>query len=438
MLSLVVLGLLLMGVVILFRYPSGIPYYYMVWFSLFIYIEGLVFRIDYSDVSFDKKTQLYYLIFSSIAVSVLKYKRLFRDDFLIRAFFLLCYIVLLAFLRGGGGFLFFMIQMVAFVPLWIIFNSTSSFSTNLFERIVRFFLILELVLGVIQIVFNVAYPSYTEREIRNGALNVVGTFSRYNVYAEQISLLSLSLLIISFYQTKKQMWLDWLLVGLGFVVVVMAGARTQLLAMMVSLTVILFYRMSNKWKLSFIVVMVSIFLLSQNISYGQSENVNINRQLELFKIYTDSKYLSQGATSHLSFYLLKEFTSSPETFLIGSGKLFTQTLGYGGLVMRGGVMYDSFLLLFLCETGIIGIILLTLCLYSILKKSRFNRNAMAILLFLLIVSVTDWGFFEGYSVIYLFFIIKYQNERNKDLQFHHSASQHSRDVEPVLGEYSAT
>ena len=220
----------------------------------------------------------------------------------------------------------------------------------------------------------------------------------------------------------------------------MSGARTQLLAMTVTMSIILFDKISRRMRFPFIVLMISVFFLFQNVNNeGQTfENANLNRQMELMKIKTESNYLSQGSTSQLSFYLLNEFISSPQTYLTGPGKLFTEVRGYGGRVMRGGLMYDSFLLIFLCETGFIGIVLLTLCLFSILKKCRFNRNAMAILLFLLIVSVTDWGFFEGYSVIYFLFIIKYINGKTEDLQRHHSTSQHSRVVEPLLGKYSAT
>ena len=256
------------------------------------------------------------------------------------------------------------------------------------------------------------YPSYTDGAIaENGAINIVGTLRRYNAFAENCGLLILSLIFIYFRDRKfisTLMLLLLILVGSYWIFI--AGARTVLVAYVASLFVIVFFQYRKAGIVISICGVLFLFLFSPLLKGQLSQLDNFDRFENLVEVSNGDVDMTSHTTLSLSVLLYEEYISSTQNIIIGPGQLFTSSFGYQGMITTEETMADSCEMLYLCETGLIGAVFLITFLVLIINGGGKRLFPMALVIYLLIVAVTDYGLFNGACAIYFLFVADYSSK----------------------------
>lgn len=417
--------LFIIGVFLYLRKPVYAPIYYLFWCSFFAFAIDIVFPLQVNEETYKFNTfSILYIFFCGFLHITRNLQHYWKNDFspLLLSLLLIFYLVFLTYYRGNGTrFLSFFLPWFTILPVWLILL-TEEVDWEKYEKFLRYAIILELVLGLSQYLLGLGYSSFVEEYAENGAENVVGTFRRYNAFADNMSLLILSTLAIRLVKEVRISVVDYVLMAVGYVLVFYSGARTELAALSLAIILLFFARYRHNFK-ALAVLSVLLVIVGARVVQGTGEEINRSevenneqRQFQAINAIGDSEnvYLEEQSTFALSILLWNEYISS-DNYLFGPGKLFENQFGYLGLVCEGGAMYDSFLALFLCETGLIGVVLLVLILITIIRSCQRPSYALAILAYLFIVSFTDFGLFQGNSAIFLFLCIGYINKFEEEI-----------------------
>ncbi len=419
----------IIGVFVFAFRPKLTPIYYLLWPTFFIFVSSIFFSLTYEVANDSERYAMNYVWLCACMTIILRFKSYNKTDKLIILLLgiLVFYIFLLGYTRGALKlFQSWARGYFCFVPLWLIMKS-HNISFDNYRRYIYFALLFEVVLGIIQVSTGMFYPSYTDGEIAdNGTVNITGSLTRYNYYADNVSLLVLSAFYLIIMKYKAIGNIDkgiCILVVLGIIIVSLSGARTELIALLVSIPLLVLSLFKQKRKIiikTCIVFGIIISFFGSALSFSsddfraqQGEN-NYFRQLMILDYFSGEKSLTESSTFFFSAVLLNDFFSDPSKMMTGPGKLYTTTSGYGGVVTSKEWMWDCFLALLLCEMGIIGYAFLTLFLYLIIKDTHNIFISLGVLLYLLLVSVTDYGLFHGVSAIYLLFTVVYSQNVNNN------------------------
>lgn len=248
---------------------------------------------------------------------------------------------------------------------------------------------------------------------------VNGTFIRNNVFVEIITPLVM-LLVYYDYQTSQKFSLgDIIIVLVTLYVVYDSGVRTALVAVIPILLYVFYVLLGFIFKtkrgrifamLFFGLCVYSVYYLVNNIAeqtgvtYTKNATDSSERQAVLLSMFNDSDFAEDQTTLGLSFVVL---STLPENPILGSGKLF-QGKGYGGFISKDeGNITDATLAIYLSETGLIGIVLLSFIYYVLLNKIGVDNNlSRLIFIYLLLVTIVDSGLFFIGNVMLLFISMK--------------------------------
>lgn len=416
--------LFIIGIIIFFIRPRLVPLYYLLWTTMLIIICNMLFPMTFEEsnmVGHVHSTN--YIWLCGLLTIAIHLKKLNKNEKII-VITLLClflYVFILGLSRGVlGAFQGWLRTFFCFVPLWFLVKY-HNIKFESYGNYIIYSFVIEFALVLFQTISGL-YPSYTNGEYaENGAVNIVGTFRRYNEFADNMCLLILSLIFIYYKKQNfipKYIFFTFLAIGISLVAI--AGARTELAAIIVSLSVVIYFGFPQWRKKIFIVGLLGLIILGagyrisleKDTSISANES-NYNRQLQLLDFLEGEGDVTEESTLFLSVFLLGEYFSSPDNMLTGPGLLFTNINGYYGLVTVDYHRCDSFLALLLCETGIVGYIILISFLVLIIRNSKEKLFPIATLLYLLIISITDFGLFQGYSAIYWLLIVSYSKPLSK-------------------------
>ena len=418
--------LLLIGLFFFFKKPIYGLFYYILWCSFACFIVDIFIPIQIYEQSylFDKTAYLYIYICGIIhVVRNIQYYNRYEIIPLILSVLLLGYVVFLGVMRSTLlPFMTLFSYWLTFIPMWLLFRTEGDELDLLkIKKYLRIALSVEIVLAVSQYMFGFGYSSFVSSIAENGAENIVGTFRRYNLFADNVSLLVLSILIIFFHKIQVVSFVDFILILLGIILVFFSGARTEFAALLLALSFVLIARFKSNWQLLIVFVSLSFVVVSTVIAnldsiFDADSEGNEQRQLQAINGVTEGQndYLGETSTLFLTVLLWNEFTKDTDNYLFGPGKLYESKFGYLGIVCDGGSLSDSFLALYLCETGIVGVVLLFLVLLAIVVSCIQPLYALSMVLYLLVVSLTDPGLFQGNSAFFLFLCIAYINKREQD------------------------
>ena len=146
------------------------------------------------------------------------------------------------------------------------------------------------------------------------------------------------------------------------------------------------------------------------VTYTKNAENSSERQAVLLSMLNDDDFAEKQTTLGLSFVVLSTFPDNP---IIGSGKLF-QGKGYGGFISwEAGNVTDATLAIFLCEVGVIGL-LIWLYIYHIIIN-KIGKGALLpklIFFYLLIITIADPGLFFIGNVLSLFVSVSLCNGLN--------------------------
>lgn len=411
---------LIIGVYLYIKKPIYSIYFYVLWCTVFSYLCDFIVPMEFQDAYKFPQMALRYIWLCGLVHIILKYTNSYtaniRKSILTITFFFIFFVVLLGEFRGTlKPLALWLMSYFAFIPLWLII-CTEKIDIALYEKYIRWALIIELSLGVMQWA-GYGYASYVEQISGNGLRTIAGTFQRYNAYAENLSLLLLSYMVIivlyECYSTKINKYLC----AISYIMIFLSGARAQSIAIIISSSLLLYFYIRKKSsRILWLFLAGVLVLLIINISFSnhyfdrEKSESTINRQMEMVSSASDRNYFKESSTLALTFLLLDEYVSDAENLLTGPGKLFKSKYGYQGIICVDGVMYDSDFMLYVCETGLVGLLFLSLFVYFIVQSCRVKVVSISFISFLLFVSVTDFGLFEGRGAVYMFMAINFANQ----------------------------
>lgn len=399
----------LIGLIAYYKKPAVSPLYYTFWCTVLGYIIDCFIGIELVDSQALTTMAMNYIYLCSIAQIIRKRSIILKKErwLLLVAMVLYGYVTYLALSRGSGGaFIGLMRIYFTIVPLWIIIK-TEKIPRKLYVNYIVYALSLELTLSMVQLVLDFGFPSFVERyDVANGALNLSGTLWRYNAFAENISLLALCLLAVCYKkETFKFTQGKLILLFLTLFMVLMSGSKNVFGALFISLCIISYATYFRKRK-KLLMGIIAFFLLFGGaiLSYLAAIDPEKLRMLDLMRFTSEDDYITSGSTLFISYGLLEELFSEPSALLKGLGHLYSG--GYlDGFVNPEEYMWDSYLALFLCEVGVLGVFFWSLFLRDI-YRARPDFLTAATLVFLLLVSITDAGIFEGFSAVFLLIVVK--------------------------------
>lgn len=395
-----------------FYRPKLVPFYYLLWTTFLFFLLDLFVVVSYEEANYDlhKSSTLY--IWLCCAMTLVNNPRKIWNSYkklIITLFLFILYVLCLGLSRGTlMPFIKWIGEYFVFVPLWILMCNVKM-DFKLYKNFVIIAFLVEIIIVLFQLVTGL-YPSYTLGKFaENGTFNIVGTLKRYNEFADIMSLLLLSLFyIVSIKQIHFSKRVLYLVASIGVILIYMAGARTEFVAFILSMSIILYFQF-KKWRILYIAtVLIIVLLIGRDLTLKESnmkDPSNYNRQIELLDYFQGRSDVSEKSTLFLSSLLIDEYLQHQSQILTGPGLLFTSNYGYKGVVTKNYSMWDSFLALLLVETGIIGYLFLLTFLTFVIRLSKNKRYPMVMLLYLLIVSTTDYGLFQGFSAIYLLFVV---------------------------------
>lgn len=254
---------------------------------------------------------------------------------------------------------------------------------------------------------------------------VNGTFIRNNVFIEFITPLVMILVYYEYKIRNKISLGSIFLIIVGLYLTYNTGVRTAIVAIIPIALICFYYRLGSIYKTKrgrilallffFFIIYSGYYYINQladetGVTYTKNATDSSERQAVLLSMLNDDDFAEQQTTLGLSFVVLSTFKENP---LIGSGKLL-QGKGYGGFInIDAGNETDATLAIFLCETGIIGIVLLIM-IYLLIIRRHGNGFILTklIFLYLLIVTISDPGIFFIGNMLTLFISITIGNHFN--------------------------
>lgn len=404
-----------------FFYSQYLFHFLLLW----ICFSPLILNIVYTIEEDEYYKILAWTTYLSYVIAILEYGRnkvrnKWQGVLIISILSLISYYILLSIFRGTSMMdsLKYMIGNVGFL-ISLTFITNKKCKIHSLISLIRKIVIFELVLSLLQ--------PYTDLLNFHAALHgddvmtsmVNGTFIRNNVFVEFIIPLVMLLVYYDYQISQKIMPNDILIVLITLYVVYDSGVRTALVAILPVIIYVFYVLLGFIFKtkksrmfamLFFCICMCSVYFFVNNmaeqtgVTYTKDATDSSERQAVLLSMINDSDFAEDQTTLGLSFVVLSTLSENP---IIGSGKLF-QGNGYGGFISKDeGNITDATLAIYLCETGLIGIILLSFIYYVLLKKIGGDNNlSRLIFIYLLLVTIVDSGLFFIGNIILLFISIK--------------------------------
>lgn len=410
--------LTIIGILVLF-YKKGeylIQYLY-IWILFSPVLYSIITYLSITDywIIITWNNRLVLLVFLIIIFSKKKHINQIKKTFFIYIFFCLYYIFT-SLLRGVG-----FIESIQYsygcylslVCLPIIF--TLKTDCNKLIKFLDVILWSEIIIGLIQVKFpSLNYNSVIET-CSDGFSPLCGTMHGNNTYSEYIlclwyamTYIHLRLKSFNIYNVIQSIFVLYLLIQSGIRIVLVAAFP---------LYTYLFVRFylknngkTNKLRLLYTCITISLclFLIIKTfagigVTYTNNATSNIERTAVIASVFLDNSYLLTHTTFALTYDVLKYL---PINYIFGPGLLYINS-GYDGYInFLAGNVTDATLAIYICETGIIGLIFLIFFIRNIYKNyCESNKSILFLIISLLLLSITDSGFFTGVNLLTLFTMI---------------------------------
>lgn len=405
-------------------YTQYLFHYFLVWICFFPLVFNFFYTIE-TDEYYKILTWAIYLSYAIAILDILRYG--IKDKWIQRVLLivvsLVAYYSALSFFRGTdliASVKYITGNLGFLVSLSIIGNKECEIISLL--KLIRFIVFFEILLAFFQ--------PYTDFLNFHAALNgddvmtamVNGTFIRNNVFIEFLTPLVMLLVYFDYKQTQKILPHTVIIVLLLLYETYNSGVRTALVAVIPIIVYVFYcllgYRIKTKKGrilamifFGFCIITVYSFVQSlaeeTGITYTDNATDSSERQAVLLSILNDADFAEDQTTLGLSFVVLSSFSENP---LLGPGKLF-QGNGYGDYInMNEGNVTDATLAIFLCETGVVGFLLLLFIYYVILNKIGLSHPfPKLVFIYLFIVTIADPGIFFLGNILLLFISITLVN-----------------------------
>lgn len=409
--------LFIIGLWIYRSYPQYILHYVLLWICFAPWIINLGYSIEEEDY-WNILTWAVYLSYAIAITDIARNK--VKDKWIKKIFFLMSCLVLvysmLSFFRGTSfiSSLKYIVGNTGFlVSLSVIYLKQSELKSLI--KLIRAIVYFELALAFIQPFTDLLnYEAVLSGDdVMTSIVN--GSFIRNNVFIEFLTPLVMLLVYVDYQRHKKVLLRSVVVILFLLYETYNTGVRTALVAILPIIIYMFYHLLGFFFKtpksrilamLLFGLSMYSLYSFVNNmaantgVTYTQNATDSSERQTVLLSMLNDSDFAENQTTLGLSFIVL---STLPENPLLGPGYLF-QGNGYGNFInMEEGNVTDATLAIFICETGLLGLILLLIVYYVILcKMSIPNLLTLLIFIYLFIISIVDSGVFFMGNMLVLF------------------------------------
>lgn len=409
--------LFIIGLWIYRSYPQYILHYVLLWICFAPWIINLGYSIEEEDY-WNILTWAVYLSYAIAITDIARNK--VKDKWIKKIFFLMSCLVLvysmLSFFRGTSfiSSLKYIVGNTGFlVSLSVIYLKQSELKSLI--KLIRAIVYFELALAFIQPFTDLLnYEAVLSGDdVMTSIVN--GSFIRNNVFIEFLTPLVMLLVYVDYQRHKKVLLRSVVVILFLLYETYNTGVRTALVAILPIIIYMFYHLLGFFFKtpksrilamLLFGLSMYSLYSFVNNmaantgVTYTQNATDSSERQTVLLSMLNDSDFAENQTTLGLSFIVL---STLPENPLLGPGYLF-QGNGYGNFInMEEGNVTDATLAIFICETGLLGLILLLIVYYVILcKMSIPNLLTLLIFIYLFIISIADSGVFFMGNMLVLF------------------------------------
>lgn len=339
-------------------------------------------------------------------------------------FIVLLYSIFLSLYRGVSIFSTVKFVFGSFFEVLILLGLyKSKINKDSLVKLFNFILIVEVFFAIFQYFTGFRfYPVYNDI----AGAEVSGTFIGANLLSEFVPLILYVLIYIEDYKKRRISAYHWVLFFLVSFMVFISGVRMALIChtLISTILVIKVYRLNLLFKRNPIPMIVissilvyfgymvfSSFLGQSEVSFDNQVSSAVERQNVLTSIFLQDDYLSEHTTLYYTFFVLSFLPNNP---IFGPGLLYMSPSGYGGVVnSTSSALTDCTMAIYICESGIIGVLLFILIYTQLIKKLCHNSfGAKLLLAYLLILTITDPGIFfvANYLIFISLILIGKQNE----------------------------
>lgn len=412
--------LLIVGVCVFFVKRQLAPFYFIIWCMMGSYfVDCFVAPLsEEGDFHLIYSRAYLYVLFCCLVVAI-RDMRLFlkiNGKNLVIYLLYMAYVIVLGLIRGGEvkDFLGYVRLATMSFVLWM-WLRVVNIENVYFERFVTISLIIEICLSISQYLGIGHILSYDSEYNDVGTFNAPGTLTRYNPFAMHVSLLLLCYCTIRFLKRQLKKMISLGIILPSFVLVFISGAKAQLAALLISTMYLMaYYNRKHIYGIiaGVLIVAGGFIYMAKTINTGALDKESgMERQANLLRISSEKNYVEEESTVMLSFFLLDDYFSDISNILTGSGKLYTRKDGYGGFITAdSGNTTDAPLVLYLCETGLIGVFFIIVFIRKMTKDIKYYKQfSYAILLCVLLTTVTDIGIFDEINMFYFVTIVLYLN-----------------------------
>ena len=397
------------GILLFCKKRSYTIYYFLTWkiagaflCDMFLFpVENNLFE------TFGKYSNLYIYACLILTFFTDKINTLKKGSIILMSFCIfLIYIIGLALFRETITPFFFnyILQYFTWVALFLLLPSLE-LKLSQIRNFSYFLLIVELVLFFLQD-NGIALTTYS-KQVDFFFYAPPGTYYRYNFYASGISCIIIFLMLIELVIRKKVSTLQFIIYIAGSATIYLSGSRTALIAYVLTCCIILlkvFYKRIKYFIIPVLFLIPTLYgiLLTNQSNSDFGANVG-ERQANILAIFSDNGYyLTEESTFGLSVKMFNYLINNLQSLLFGAGRLFTSQLGYNYVKIESST--DATLMVYICETGIIGFIfLIYFLIYTLQVKKEYRFFSYAFLGFFIILTITDIGLF--YTHDFAFFLV---------------------------------
>ena len=310
--------------------------------------------------------------------------------------------------KAGGGITFMFLQISA---LSIYYKSLPQYpKLNNYKKQFIIIGIIEALFIIYNITIGPLYFSQILETIRDGTFFISGSFYRFNFLASFIAIYGI-IVSFSYFDEKIKFKSYAFLIAIAFILLLMTGARMQLVWMTLTLSIIAFSRFKKHKKVCITISILAIgaFVILKGINLKgystQDAQSGIERQVYgIVSAINDKSAESGEQTQDISTYMLtKWFHKSP---LVGNA-LGYKEYSYHPDIQTKVMISDAAFAYILCEYGILGFIFafgIILSAFQVMGKGMpytAKKKLRILCASLFILTITEAGFFETTFMLYI-------------------------------------
>lgn len=238
------------------------------------------------------------------------------------------------------------------------------FNIELFKRYFFLLFFIQILLAICQYTFpqisyfflvqnkNSNYDNETLSSVLNNLTLLSGSFNSVSGFSTYLSFMLFIFFINEFIQNKKNK-IRIITIALGVTTLFLTGIRTPFILLCIIITFFMYFYMRKYFFIS--IIFVSIIILSLQVDILSNESGAIGRMFQGFNQIIEGGEAFKSTTLYITIYMLYYFFMNP--FFGVSLHNTTHYMLYYGYALEDLSTTDAALLFYLCEIGIVGLII---------------------------------------------------------------------------------